>query len=109
MKYLVKEKATITTENWKERMGEITIEQFAKENEFEIYDDIPEQLIIEQKKDQQEKELKEINVWFQQNDYIPNKIITGEWQSSDPRWTEYLKERQVKRQRQDELTELINL
>jgi len=109
MKYLVKEKATISTENWTERMGEITIEQFAKENGFEIFDDIPQQLIAEQEKDQQEKELKEINVWFQQNDYIPNKIITGEWQSSDPRWTEYLKERQTKRKRQDELKQLLNL
>jgi hypothetical protein len=50
-------------------------------------------------------ELKEIKEWFLSTDWIPNKIITGEWTNNDKRWTTYLKERTAKRKRQDELKE----
>lgn len=109
MKYLVNGELVITTENWKERMGEITIEQFAKENNFQIYDQKPVQVLQEEKQTEIENELKQINIWFQQNDYIANKIVTKEWKETDPRWTDYLKHRSEKRKRQDELNALINL
>jgi hypothetical protein len=44
-----------------------------------------------------------IHIWLQQNDWIPNKVITEEWDKTDPRWTEYLKERKAKRLRLDEI------
>ena len=46
MKYLVNGKRTITTENWQERMGDISIEDYAKENGFEIVVDVESVLII---------------------------------------------------------------
>lgn len=52
-------------------------------------------------------ELDEIQVWLLRNDWIPNKIITGEWESTDERWLQYLEERKVKRDRQDELNEVV--
>lgn len=52
-------------------------------------------------------ELDEIEVWLSKNDWIPNKIITGEWEATDERWLEYLEERKVKRARQDELKEVV--
>lgn len=107
MKYLVKNKKVFSTENWQERMGEISIEDFAKENGFEVFDDKPSELLLEETTSKLEQELKEINIWFQKNDYIPNKIITGEWTSNDKRWTTYLNERKAKRTRQDELKELL--
>lgn len=48
-------------------------------------------------------ELDEIRNWLAQNDWIPNKIIVGEWETTDPRWLDYLKERAIKRARQDEI------
>ena len=108
MKYLVKNNKVMSTENWLDRMGEITIEQFAEDNGFEIFDHEPDQLIEERKKDSLRKELKEIQIWFQINDYIPNKIVTGEWSVDDPRWIEYLSERTQKRNRQDEITVLLS-
>ena len=105
MKYLVKDKKVLSTESWEERMGEITIEQFAEENGFEVFDDKPEELLLQEKQTKIQNELKQINIWFQQNDYIPNKIITGEWTNNDKRWKDYLKERAAKRKRQDELKE----
>lgn len=107
MKYLVNGKMILTTESWEERMGEVSIEDFAKENGFTVYEDKPEQLVQEETTTALEKELKQINIWFQENDYIPNKIITGEWEVTDKRWTDYLKERQAKRIRRDEITELL--
>lgn len=107
MKYLVNGKMILTTESWEERMGEVTIEDFAKENGFTVYEDKPEQLVQEETTTALEKELKQINIWFQENDYIPNKIITGEWETTDKRWTDYLKERQTKRIRRDQIKELI--
>lgn len=52
-------------------------------------------------------ELDEIQVWLSKNDWIPNKIITGEWKATDERWLQYLEERKVKRARQDELKEVV--
>lgn len=109
MKYLVYGKKVLTTENWQERMGDISIEDFAKENGFTVYEDKPEELIQEETTTTLEKELKQINIWFQEHDYIPNKIITGEWTENDKRWTDYLKERQAKRTRQDEIKALLGV
>lgn len=109
MKYLVKNKKVFSTENWEERMGEITIEEFAEENGFEVFDDKPSELLLQEKISEIEKELKQINIWFQQNDYIPNKVLTGEWEATDKRWTDYLKERAAKRKRQDELKEMLGV
>lgn len=53
------------------------------------------------------EELRSIKIWFSGNDWKVNKIIVGEWTTEDPRWLEYLKERDVKRKRQDELNALI--
>lgn len=56
------------------------------------------------------QELREIQKWFKDNDWKPNKIVAGEWQQDDPRWTDYINERSIKRTRQDELNqELENL
>ena len=38
MKYLVKNKIMMSTEDWAERMGEITIQEFANENNFTVVD-----------------------------------------------------------------------
>jgi hypothetical protein len=51
-------------------------------------------------------ELESIQNWFRQTDWIPNKILTGEWQDTDNRWIEYKKERSIKRARQDEINKL---
>jgi hypothetical protein len=54
-------------------------------------------------------ELLFIQQWFIDNDWIPNKIITGEWETTDPRWIEYLSERQIKRTRQDEIKNFLEV
>jgi hypothetical protein len=51
-------------------------------------------------------ELESIQNWFRQTDWIPNKILTGEWEQTDTRWIEYKKERNIKRVRQDEINAL---
>lgn len=48
-------------------------------------------------------ELKAIRVWFSEHDYIPNKVLVGEWEEDDPRFVAYKEERAIKRARQDEL------
>lgn len=48
-------------------------------------------------------ELKEIREWFAFTDYIPNKVIVGEWAPEDPRFVEYCKKRKDMRARQDEI------
>lgn len=53
------------------------------------------------------EELQEIEVWFASTDYIPNKIVTNEWDKTDPRWVAYITERLVKRARRDELLQLL--
>jgi hypothetical protein len=52
-------------------------------------------------------ELDEIRNWFSENDWIPNKIIVGEWETTDQRWLDYLEERATKRTRQDEIVALL--
>ena len=69
-------------------------------------DYVAEQETLKQKK-KYEKELAKIQAWFSQNDWKPNKIITGEWLETDERWLEYKQERAIKRARQDELNNLI--
>ncbi len=49
----------------------------------------------------------EIMRWFSEHDYYVNKIVTGEWQSDDTRWTSYLSERNSKRARLDEIESTI--
>lgn len=61
----------------------------------------------EKQKEIYKQELAEVKYWFVENDWKPNKIITGEWLENDPRWLEYKQERAAKRARQDELLELI--
>jgi hypothetical protein len=107
MKYLVNGKRTITTENWQERMGDISIEDYAKENGFEIVNDTPIEVISRQQKVDYENELLNIKRWFSDNDYKVNKVTIGEWKETDARWTDYKKERTTKRTRQDELIKLL--
>ncbi len=47
MKYLINENAAITTVNWEERMGNISIDQFAIDNNFQVVDSSQEDLTIE--------------------------------------------------------------
>ena len=52
-------------------------------------------------------ELKEIQEWFLSTDYIPNKVVVGEWEVTDERFVNYRAERQAKRTRQDEINSLL--
>lgn len=52
-------------------------------------------------------EAESIRDWFVRTDYYPHKIVTGEWDQADPRWLDYLHERQIKRARQDEIAGLL--
>lgn len=54
-------------------------------------------------------ELEDITSWFKENDWKVNKVITGEWNVADIRWKKYLEERETKRRRQDELSEILNI
>jgi hypothetical protein len=66
---------------------------------IDVYEETPEiENIIFEKQ--------EIQNWFRETDWIPNKIITGEWQTNDVRWTNYIAERKIKRARQDEIDNL---
>ncbi len=55
------------------------------------------------------KEITEIHKWLYDNDWKVNKIVIGEWETTDTRWLEYLNERAVKRARLDELSEMLNI
>jgi len=52
-------------------------------------------------------ELQEIASWFSQSDWIPNKVVVGEWDPSDQRFVSYKVERLAKRARQDEINSLL--
>jgi len=52
-------------------------------------------------------ELIGIQQWFIDNDWIPNKVITREWEEDDERWITYLADRRIYRHRQDEINELL--
>jgi len=67
---------------------------------MEQYEVIPVQINYEQ-------ELSEIDAWFASTDYIPNKVIVGEWDATDSRFTFYKQQRLIKRQRRDELVNLL--
>lgn len=48
-------------------------------------------------------EIEQIQSWFAQNDWKINKVFLGEWELTDSRYVEYVKERKAKRARYDEL------
>ena len=50
------------------------------------------------------KRLKEIDAWLKANDWKLNKVYLGEWETTDPRWTEYLETRAALRAEHEELT-----
>ncbi len=61
------------------------------------------------KRDELTNQLAEIQAWFLSNDWKINKIVTGEWRTTDTRWTSYLRERAIKRQTQDEIISLLEM
>jgi hypothetical protein len=120
MKYLVKGERIISTENWEERnttytkeidkegnevliATTVSIEQYAKENGFKIVNEKTSTLLSKEEKVAYENELQQIRKWFLENDYKVNKVVIGEWEATDPRWLDYKKERQVKRDRLDQI------
>jgi hypothetical protein len=124
MKYLVKGKRILSTENWEERSTTytkeidetgkevfipttISIEEYAKQNGFQILNEKPNEIFSKEQKLEYENELQQIKKWFLENDYKVNKVVIGEWEETDSRWLEYKKERQLKRARQDEIGKLI--
>lgn len=52
-----------------------------------------------------EREQADILQWLADNDWKVNKVVVGEWTKEDPRWLEYLQERQIKRKRLEEIKE----
>lgn len=54
-------------------------------------------------------ELKEIQDWFLSTDYIPNKVVVGEWDKDDERFVSYCQERATKRIRQDEIKTILGI
>lgn len=50
------------------------------------------------------KRLTEIANWFKANDWKFNKVYLGEWETTDPRWTEYLETRAALRAEHEKLT-----
>ena len=64
---------------------------------------------IDTTQDDLKAELTGIQQWFVDNDWKPNKIITDEWTTDDPRWIQYLSEREIKRARQDEISALMEV
>jgi hypothetical protein len=124
MKYLVKGTRILSTENWEERnttytkeydkdgkevliATTVSIEDYAKQNGFKIVNEKPSALLSKEEKLNYENELIQIKKWFLENDYKVNKVITGEWEDTDPRWLDYKKERATKRARQDEIGKLL--
>jgi hypothetical protein len=52
-------------------------------------------------------EKKDILQWLADNDWKVNKVVVGEWTKEDQRWIDYLNERQEKRNRLDQILELL--
>lgn len=48
-------------------------------------------------------ELNKILQWYEATDYIPLKVLRGNWESTDQRYLDYLAEYEVKHQRAEEL------
>jgi hypothetical protein len=46
----------------------------------------------------------EVQQWLTDNDWKVNKVFLGEWEETDERWLQYLKEREIKRNRLDEIS-----
>ena len=44
---------------------------------------------------------------MENNDYIPNKIVRGEWETSDQRWKDYLKKYAEKHNRKEEIEKYL--
>lgn len=53
------------------------------------------------------QEMASIKKWLNENDYIINKHLLGEYSDTDYRWTNYLAERKVKLARYNELEILV--
>lgn len=53
------------------------------------------------------KRLREIQAWLSANDWKVNKVFLGEWEATDPRWTEYLATRAELRKEHDELSKEV--
>lgn len=49
------------------------------------------------------KRIAEIEAWLRANDWKFNKVFLGEWETSDPRWVEYLEQRAQFRAERDKL------
>lgn len=98
------------------RYIEVSEADYAKTNSverFKAWKVESGKLVVRQKeavplKETLEQELDEITKWFTETDYMPNKIITGEWTSDDPRWVNYIAERKLKRTRKDAIIASIN-
>jgi hypothetical protein len=69
-------------------------------NKF-VLDKKQKETVVNQQKLYEEKGL--ILNWFKEHDWIINKVFIGEWTKEDKRWLTYLKERQVKRNRLDQI------
>ena len=54
-----------------------------------------------------QNERDEIKKWLFENDYKVNKIVIGEWTTEEPKWLEYVQERQVKVERLNVILEQI--
>jgi hypothetical protein len=54
-----------------------------------------------------EKEQADILQWLADNDWKVNKIVVGEWAKEDPRWIEYLNQRQIKRSRLEQIESML--
>lgn len=52
-------------------------------------------------------EKKNIYKWLIDNDWKVNKYVLGEWKSDDMRWANYINERLIKRERLDEINEIL--
>lgn len=58
---------------------------------------------------QKQTRIKEIEKWFSDNDWRINKVFLGEWETTDPRWTDYLTQRSALRKEHDELTKILKI
>jgi hypothetical protein len=52
---------------------------------------------------QQEEELAQIEDWYKQTDYIALKVLRENWEESDPRYQQYLKDYAAKHARAEEI------
>lgn len=130
MIYLISDKRIVLGDNWEVRHPLKTMEEFCEEFGFQIIEIDHDKTRPVAREDfiknslgkfvfdvqayekrtgirQARAELEQIRLWFAQNDFIPHKIVTGEWSTSDERWKSYLKERAIKRARQDEVNNII--